>query len=261
MRGGVAREQRSVLFGGTLHRRRRRPLRALWLVTLGVAAGTAVAVLPSDARGPRSAPPVAQVGPAPAPPVDDGRGATEVLYPAIAWRRSRALGATNGGRLHNGVRLPAEGPDWFTLNPVTGASPNLPWRRWGTDGLLRTLMAVLREHRAADPGAPRVGIGDLSRHRGGPFGRRFGGLGHASHQNGLDADVYYPRRDSAERSPQTPRDVDRRRAQDLVDRFVAAGAEHVFVGRSLDLRGPKDVVIPLAHHDDHLHVRIPPPPR
>ena len=117
VRGGVASEQRSVLFGGTLRRRRRRPLRGLWLVLLGIGAGTAVAVLPSDARGPRSAPPVARIGPAPAPPLDDGRGATEVLYPTIAWRRSRALGATNDGRLVNGVRLPAEGPDWFTLQP------------------------------------------------------------------------------------------------------------------------------------------------
>ena len=74
----------------------------------------------------------------------------------------------------------------------------------------------------------------------GRSGRNFGGLGHASHQNGLDADVYYPRRDGAERSPISPGEVDRRRAQALVDRFVAAGAEQVFVGPSLDLRGPSE---------------------
>ncbi len=95
----------------------------------------------------------------------------------------------------------------------------------------------------------------------GPFGPNFGGLGHASHQNGLDADVYYPRRDGAERSPRAPGEVDRRRAQDLVDLFVAAGAEQVFVGPSLGLTGPRDVVTELVNHDDHLHVRIPPPPR
>ena len=36
-----------------------------------------------------------------------------------------------------------------------------------------------------------------------------------------------------------------------------AGAVNVFVGPSLDLRGPRDVVTPLVHHDDHLHVRLP----
>jgi hypothetical protein len=42
-----------------------------------------------------------------------------------------------------------------------------------------------------------------------------------------------------------------------VDRFVAAGAEKVFVGPRLGLRGPRRVVQPLAYHDDHLHVRLP----
>jgi len=41
-----------------------------------------------------------------------------------------------------------------------------------------------------------------------------------------------------------------------VDRFVAAGAVKVFVGPHLHLKGPKNVVVPLIYHDDHLHVRI-----
>ena len=44
-------------------------------------------------------------------------------------------------------------------------------------------------YRAAHPEAARIGIGDLSRPQGGEFGERFGAPGHASHQNGLDADV------------------------------------------------------------------------
>jgi hypothetical protein len=48
-------------------------------------------------------------------------------------------------------------------------------------------------------------------------------------------------------------------AQDLVDRFVAAGAQRVFVGPRVGLRGPRGIVARLAHHDDHLHVRIPNP--
>jgi murein endopeptidase len=157
----------------------------------------------------------------------------------------------------NGVRLPAEGRHFFTWDPVRKRAPNRAWRRWGTDGLVRITLRVVRAHRAAHPGVPRVGIGDLSRPRGGNFGPRFGGIGHVSHQNGLDVDVYYPRDDRRERSPKTARQVDRRLAQDLVDRFVAAGAERVFVGPNVGLRGPRGVVQVLPHHDNHLHVRIP----
>ncbi len=49
-----------------------------------------------------------------------------------------------------------------------------------------------------------------------------------------------------------------RLAQDLVDRFVDAGAERVFTGPSLGLRGPPAVVQPLPLHDNHLHIRIRP---
>jgi murein endopeptidase len=115
---------------------------------------------------------------------------------------------------------------------------------------------VISEYRAANPGAPRVGIADLSRPHGGDFGKRFGGLGHASHQNGIDVDILYPRRDLLELRPSKVTQIDRSLAQDLVDRFVAAGAEFVFVGPRTKLTGPKKVVQPLVFHDDHLHVRF-----
>jgi hypothetical protein len=70
-------------------------------------------------------------------------------------------------------------------------------------------------------------------------------------------DVYYPRLDRQERPADRPADVDRALAQDLVDRFVAAGAELVFVGPRSGLKGPPKIVQPLVHHDRHLHVRIP----
>ena len=123
------------------------------------------------------------------------------------------------------------------------------------------LLRVLDEYAAAHPEAGRVGIGDLSRPDGGVFDERFGGRGHASHQNGLDVDVYYPRLDGQELRPARPAQVQRALSQDLVTRFVRAGAVKVFVGPRVGLRGPRRKVVPLIYHDDHMHVRIGPDPK
>jgi hypothetical protein len=169
---------------------------------------------------------------------------------------SVALGAPNRGGLFNGLQLPESGPDWLTWDAVLHRSPNRPDRRWGTDRLLAFLIAVLRDYRLANPGAPPVLVGDLSRPGGGPFGSDYGGLGHASHQNGLDADVLYPRADRQLLPASTVQEVDRALAQDLVSRFVAAGAQFAFVGEHVGLGGPPNVVQAIPHHDDHVHVRI-----
>ncbi len=178
-------------------------------------------------------------------------------FSLVVWHHSKALGKpAYKGRLVNGTQLPELGEDFFTWDPIYNRIPNREWRRYGTDRLIRTILTVLHEYRTARDGAQRVGIMDLSRTHGGRFGRNFGGLGHASHQNGLDADILYPRKDGTEARATKPSLVDRELAQDLVDRFVAAGAVKVFVGPHLHLKGPKNVVVPLIYHDDHLHVRI-----
>jgi hypothetical protein len=170
---------------------------------------------------------------------------------------SQALGVPWCGRLAGGVPLAAGATYFFTWDLTLGVSPSPAWRRHGTARLVTFLRTVLRDHRRAHPGHPRIGVADLSLPRGGPFGPVYGGLGHRSHQNGLDADVLYPRRDRMEAPPDLPSQVDRPAAQALVDRFVAAGAQHVFVGQGLGLRGPRGVVVAIPHHLDHLHVRLP----
>ncbi len=172
--------------------------------------------------------------------------------------RSRALGRPNGGRLEGGVVLPANGPDHFTWDGPSASMPNPDWRRVGTDTLVTWLQGVLRYFRTKHPHAPRIGIGDLSLPHGGPFDRRYGGLGHASHQNGVDVDVMYPRLDRAERPPERVEDVDRALSQALVDTFVAAGARFAFVGEHVGLGGPPAIVQAIPHHDDHVHIRITP---
>jgi hypothetical protein len=71
-------------------------------------------------------------------------------------------------------------------------------------------------------------------------------------------DIPYPRKDREEMAPVKPSQVDQRLSQDLVDRFVAAGAIRVYVGPDLRLHGPRRIVSPLVYHDDHLHVRLSP---
>jgi hypothetical protein len=161
----------------------------------------------------------------PAPPLEP----IDHLAPNLPARPSRALGKPWNGRLKNGVQVPANGVAFFTFDSALRRSPSRGWRRWG----------------------------DLSRPRGGHFGREFGGVGHASHQNGLDADIYYPRKDKVERPPTKVSQINRRLAQDLVDRFVAAGAQICFVGPHTGLHGPRGRVQTLVGHDDHVHVRWP----
>ena len=150
-----------------------------------------------------------------------------------------------------GVQLPAAGARFFTWDPLLHSRPDRPGRRWGTDFLVRKVIGVVAGYAEAHPSAPRLGVGDLSRRRGGPFGPR-----HASHQNGLDVDVYYPRADGRERAPRDAAQIDPALSQELVDRFLAAGAVTIFVGPNTHLTGPAGVVVSLANHDNHLHVRI-----
>ena len=195
-------------------------------------------------------------GPLPVPPPTTP---APVAQPAAPTGPSRAVGRPWHGRLVNGVELPEVSGDWLTWDPVLKQIPNRPERRWGTAKLIATIRRVLASWHLAHPEMPQLLIGDLSRPRGGVFDERYGGLGHASHQNGLDADIYYPRADHRLLAAYKPDLIDRPLAQDLLDRFVAEGVQFVFVGTRTHLHGPRKVVQVIAHHNDHMHVRIFPP--
>jgi murein endopeptidase len=202
----------------------------------------------------------------PAPPEDTNvevqavyggdRNEVQAERSPIDWHPSFAVGEPFDGRLVNGVQLPAIGVDYVTWDPIFKRRPNRGWRRWGTDHLLSIFLRVAHQFRTVHRAASRLVVGDLSRRYGGDFGPRFGGVGHASHQNGLDIDVYYPRLDRRLRAPTRVEQIDLRLAQDLVRDFVAAGAQYVFVGPHTGLGGPPKVVQPLDLHDDHMHVRL-----
>ena len=177
----------------------------------------------------------------------------EPAFPKVDWRRATSHGLPYAGRLAEGTQLPPQGPDWVTWNPVRDRVPNAAHRLYGHERTIRRILSIVAAYRAAHPDAPRVVVGDISFRGGGPMEL------HRSHQNGLDVDVYYPRLDGSLRTPARASQIDRQLAQELVDRFVAAGAEKVFVGYSTGLRGPSRVVVPYPNHEDHMHVRFRPP--
>jgi murein endopeptidase len=186
-----------------------------------------------------------------APVAGRSRGAA-----ALPVAPSRALGTTDSGRLVDGMQLPAAGIGFVSWDDLRWRRPDRGWRRFGTDRLIDFLEELGQEWHAAHPSAAPLLIGDLSRTHGGPFGSEFGGLGHASHQKGIDADIYYPRRDQRLIAARRPSQIDHRLAQSLVNMIVAKGVQFAFVGPHTGLTGPHGVVIPLVDHDDHVHVRI-----
>ena len=141
----------------------------------------------------------------------------------------------------------------MTWNPNTDSVPNLRHRLYGNERTIRAILSVIGAYRAAHADAPRVVVGDISLRDGGSMDQ------HVSHQNGLDVDVYYPRLDRRLSAPIATGQIDRELAQDLLDRFVAAGAQTVFVGYSTGLRGASGVVVPYPNHENHMHVRFPAP--
>jgi murein endopeptidase len=222
-------------------------------VVLGVVgAGTFAQTPPPPAPTVTTMPP----GPVPVPAPTASTPGPAAAPPAAPTGPSRAIGQPWHGRLVNGVQLPEVSADWLTWDPVLKQIPNRPERRWGTAKLIATIKRVLASWHLAHPEMPQLLIGDLSRPHGGVFDQRYGGLGHASHQNGLDADIYYPRRDHRLLAAYKPELIDRSLAQDLLDRFVAEGVQFVFIGTRTHLHGPRKVVQVIAHHNDHMHVRI-----
>lgn len=142
----------------------RKPVRQI-ARSLAVAAVAALAALAHSAGGADAA--------GSEKPAKQIFGAAELpaLLPA------RAIGFYSKGCLAGGVAMPADGPTWQAMR----LSRN---RRWGHPDLIALIERLSREAAAGD-GWPGLLVGDISQPRGGPML-----TGHASHQVGLDADVW-----------------------------------------------------------------------
>lgn len=80
------------------------------------------------------------------------------------------------GCVAGAVAMPIDGPNWQTMRLERN-------RRWGHPDLIGLLQKFSRD--AAADGWPGLLVGDISQPRGGPML-----TGHASHQIGLDADIW-----------------------------------------------------------------------
>jgi len=88
----------------------------------------------------------------------------------------KSYGFYSKGCFSGGVAIATDGPNWQAMR----LSRN---RRWGHPAMINLVEKLSRE--AAQDGWPGLLLGDISQPRGGPML-----TGHASHQIGLDADIW-----------------------------------------------------------------------
>lgn len=121
--------------------------------------------------------------PKPLPPIanpDDPKLAAKELFGRAtsgAPLPARAIGGYARGCVAGGVALPMDGPNWQVMR----LSRN---RAWGHPDMIRFLERLAARVPEIN-GWPGLLVGDISQPRGGPML-----TGHASHQLGLDADIW-----------------------------------------------------------------------
>jgi penicillin-insensitive murein endopeptidase len=160
----------------------------------GAAAKAAAAAAPATAKEGATPPAVTPAKAATATPVPNAAtpapAAKENAAPVIpakkifgamkapADMKARAIGAYSRGCLAGAKPLPIDGSAWQAMR----LSRN---RNWGHPKLIALLEKYAGEVKEKD-GWPGLLVGDISQPRGGPML-----TGHASHQLGLDADIWF----------------------------------------------------------------------
>ena len=182
----------------------------------------------------------------------------------------RTIGFYSHGCLAGGVALPVNGPAWQVMR----LSRN---RNWGHPELI-ALLETLATQARAEVGWPGLLVGDISQPRGGPMPN-----GHASHQVGLDADIWL--------TPMPDRELTRKEREEMKATVVVAAdrrdvdpaawtpahvgvirlaaempaVERIFVNAAIKKALCRDTggdhawqskVRPYWGHDYHFHIRI-----
>jgi len=220
--------------------------------------------------------PIPIPGTAPIPPQVLKATPAKLLFGAArepAKMETRSIGFYAKGCLAGAEQLPDNGPVWQGMR----LSRN---RHWGHPELVTFLEKFAKDAKAKDSW-PGLLVGDMSMPRGGPMP-----FGHASHQVGLDVDIWYkPMPDRVltadEREQMTmdsvlldPVHVNERmwtpEHVSLLRRAVSyPEVARVFVNPAIkkwmcdnvkDNRGFLQKISPIMGHDSHFHVRLLCPP-
>jgi penicillin-insensitive murein endopeptidase len=183
---------------------------------------------------------------------------------------ARAVGWYSKGCLSGGVHLDDAGSAWQTMRPSRN-------RAWGHPKLIALLKRLANDAKQKD-GWSGLLVGDISQPRGGPMLS-----GHASHQVGLDADIWFNPMPDHVMSVREREDISAKTMLDstklkvdpkiFTDKQVALlklaasypEVERIFVNpaikKALCERSAKDrhwlgKVRPMWGHDYHFHIRI-----
>ncbi len=216
------------------------------------------------------------VDPKPLPPLahpDDPATPAKQLFGRVnepADMAARSIGFYSRGCLAGAKALPVDGETWQVMRVSRD-------RYWGHPNLVKFL-EHLSSHAPQEAGWPGILVGDMSQPRGGPMI-----TGHASHQIGLDADIWLTpmpdrrlnRREREEMSAvnmvrEDGLDIDRSAwtpGQLAIIRAAArdSGVERIFVNAAIkkalcrDATGDRSwlhKVRPYYGHNYHFHVRI-----
>ena len=179
------------------------------------------------------------------------------------------IGGYAKGCLAGAVQLPADGPGWQAMRLSRD-------RRWGTSELVGYIEALARS--AAQDGWPGILVGDMGQARGGPMQS-----GHASHQIGLDVDIWLRRMPDHVLSAKERENISAasvlKKGTRLVDPKLFGEGQRMLIYRAALLPGVARIFVapgikkslcainwrdrsflekirPWYGHDDHFHVRL-----
>lgn len=183
--------------------------------------------------------------------------------------QSIPVGSYAKGCIAGAVQLPPDGPGWQAMRLSRD-------RRWGTPELVDYVATLARS--AAQDGWPGLLVGDMGQARGGPMKS-----GHASHQIGLDVDIWLqpmPDRQLGAKERETLSAVSvLKRGTRSIDPKRFGEAERMLIYRAAQVPGVARIFVapgikkslcaitwrdpsflqkirPWYGHDDHIHVRL-----
>ncbi len=221
---------------------------------------------------PAVAAPAAVPAPPPHPASAIKKAVARDLFGAVkqpANMATRSIGFYARGCLAGGKPLPVNGPAWQVMR----LSRN---RNWGHPSLIKYVERFAMDAKEKD-GWPGLLVGDLSMPRGGPMP-----FGHASHQVGLDVDIWYKPAPDHELSAEEREDMKmesflldpghvnpavwKPEYEKLLRRAVSyPEVARIFVNPAIKkwlcdtVKGDRKFlskISPILGHDDHFHVRL-----